>query len=651
MDRLQKNRNKKTSVYVINNDFQIVYYNDELKCIDSELTNGQYCYEVVYGEESQCKRCPLREKNKGKSVIFDRTQNKWLSVASVPIEMPGVGKCNVITSESMENESEGFLKESDNWCYNKKCFFSVAGEVLKNDVSVRWCMLSIDIENFKLFNEWYGRKMGDRLLTGIYECMKRQQEEKFCVAGYFGNDDFVMLMPYDEDQIDELYLSISTLLESYGNKTKFLPLFGIYEITDRTESICTMYDRAELARASVKGNYTVRVKKFDMEMLEELEAQYFLYSDIQKALKTNEFTFFLQPKCNMESGKIIGAEALVRWESAEKGTVSPGVFIPFLEKTGLITELDLYVWEEVCKWQRGLIDRGIHPVPVSVNVSRMDLYYMGVPAYFRELIKKYDLSQELIEIEITESVYAEEDIFISEAIAELRRSGFRVLMDDFGSGYSSLNMLKDIEIDVLKMDMRFLDINNENARKGINIMESILNMASLLGIKVIAEGVELEEQKEFLLKMGSGYGQGYYFYRPMPQADFEDLISDPENLDQAGFQNKRGDQLYLKDLLSEDMFSEVMLNNMLGALVFYDVHDGQMTVKRYNEQYAELFYDITLESGMVIDFSKYFNEEECLKIAGIFKCAKENRQEGAEGDVYRRRTDNTEMWLHLRMFF
>lgn len=649
MDELQK---KKTLIYVIDDDFHVIYLNNEMEQGSRKPEHGRICYKTVYNEQTQCVRCPLREDNKGKSIIFDKQNKEWLSVKSIPIEMPGTGKCSVITADYIENNGNDFLRGSDSWLYNKKCFFTSVEEVLKNvSDDTKWCILSVDIENLKLFNEMYGRSAGDELIVEIFKCLKKLQDHTFSVVGYFGNDDFALMIPYEEKLIGEIYHMLSAVLDAHGNRTGFQPVIGVYEIADKAEPAFTMYDRAELARMSLKGNYSMRIKKYNAEMMEKLQSQYYLYADIRKALKDREFIFFLQPKCNMENGKIIGAEALVRWESKEKGMISPGVFIPFLERTGFIAELDLYIWEEVCKWQRSIIDRGMEAVPVSVNVSRVDMYSMDVPAVFAELIQKYGLSSKMIEIEITESVYAEDNAFINSAIASLRKTGFSVLMDDFGSGYSSLNMLKDIEIDILKMDMRFLDINEDNANKGINILEAIFNMAAIMGIDVIVEGVETEAQKRFLLKMGGGYGQGYYFYRPIPVREFEKLIEDVENLDKEGIKSRKIEQLYLKDLLSEDMFSEVMINNMLGAVVFYEVFGEDIIVKRYNEHYASLFNDITFSQDMKIDFYRAFDEEQRRKLFQMFEAARRNRQSGADGDVCRCGTDGSYMWLHLRTFF
>lgn len=539
-----------------------------------------------------------------------------------------------------------------NGLLSKPEFFRSVKEALQsNKTDKRLCIVSVDIENFKLLNEWYGRSAGDKLLAGISGLVKKMCDAELGIGGYFGNDDFAAFIEYDKEKIRKLYSDIVALLDTYSNKTGFLPAFGIYEIKSDKKRPFTMYDRAELARVSVKGSYTERIKKFDRKMLEKLESEYILFSDVQRAFKNNEFTFYLQPKCNMKTGRIIGAEALVRWISEEKGVISPGVFIPFLENTGFIAELDRYIWEEVCRWQRKRLDQGKNVVPVSVNASKIDFYSMDVSACFTELIKKYNLEPSMLDIEITESTYTEENSYVNKAVTKLKKAGFHVLMDDFGSGYSSLNMLKDIEVDVLKLDMRFLGINESNEAKGKGIVETVRKMARLMGIEIIVEGVETEEQKTFLLEMGCGYGQGYYFYPPLATADFEKIIENADNIDYEGFRENVIEQLRLKDLLGEDMFSEIMINNMLGAVAFYDFHNGKLTLKRYNENYSMLLGDSQFKSETDLRFAQHFYPEDKKNIFKMFEDAKRDIHRGAEADICRRRPDGKDMWLHLRTFY
>lgn len=218
---------------------------------------------------------------------------------------------------------------------------------------------------------------------------------------------------------------------------------------------------------------------------------------------------------------------------------SPGKFVPILERTGAIYLLDQQVWEKVCQWLRSWIDRGYRPVPISINISRIDIMSMDVPAYLMHLLEKYDLSAKYIKAEITESAYAEEDKTINDTVNQLRDAGFLVMMDDFGSGYSSLNMLKSIPVDVIKIDMRFLEIEESEEEKGISILESIVNMARLLGMPIIVEGVETQQQENVLWSMGCRYTQGYYYYKPLPIDKFETLLADERSLDFPGFTASR----------------------------------------------------------------------------------------------------------------
>lgn len=429
-----------------------------------------------------------------------------------------------------------------------------------------------------------------------------------------------------------------------------LPAFGVCRIDDAYGSVHKMYDRAKVACAAVKGDYFVRIKSFEPRMLEALESEFLLLTDVQNAFRKREFTFVLQPKCSLESGKIVGAEALARWQNAQ-GVISPGAFIPFLEKSGLISELDTYIWEAVCRWMRSMLDRGNSVVPVSVNVSRMDICAIDVPAYLNRLVEKYKLNPKLIELEITESAYSEDVDALNRIVEELRKSGFRILMDDFGSAYSSLNILKDIAVDVIKMDMRFLQWNSSNVERGADILETVCNMARILGLGIIAEGVETEEQRNLLLNAGCACGQGYYFYRPLEIPDFEAVIGNAEMLERERADSKPAGLFHLKDLLNKNILSHNMLNNMLGAVAFYDVCGERISVMKYNEQYAALLGNRGHAAETELVFGEQLYEEESERVFRMFDVARHNRDAGSALDVRRRRPDGADMWLHLRVFF
>lgn len=420
--------------------------------------------------------------------------------------------------------------------YRRSAFLAKAETMLRSVSGKKYCLMTIDIEHFKLFNEWYGHEAGDEFLKNIGAHLREAQDEHGGLAGYMGDDDFCIILPNDKVILMKLQNQIMSYIKRYGGNAGFLPAFGIYEISDSTLPVGMMYDRAVMALASVKGNYAQRVCWYDAGMMQKMKDDHKLLTEVQKALEDNEFTFYVQPKCDMQTGKIVGLESLIRWIHPTRGLIKPGEFIPLLESNGFIANLDMFVWEQVCICLKEWIDRGRVPIPISVNVSRMDLYVLDVPQCFKRLVKKYGLEPRLVEVEITESAYAEEYDVISEMVDELREAGFTVLMDDFGSGYSSLNMLKDVNVDILKIDMKFLNTNESNGNKGMEILEVIIRMAQLMGLRVIAEGVETKEQVDMLWEMGCAYSQGYYFYHPMPREEIEKLLEDEDNVDYRGIE-------------------------------------------------------------------------------------------------------------------
>lgn len=248
--------------------------------------------------------------------------------------------------------------------------------------------------------------------------------------------------------------------------------------------------------------------------------------DINRAFDDNEFCFYLQPKCNAVTGAIVGAEALARWNHPKYGVISPGRFVPALEQAGQISRLDMFVWRSVvrmlARWER----EGRNLVPISVNVSMVDIDQMDVADTLTGLLNEYDVDARLLQAEITESAVARNLSKVESTIRKLHADNIAVLMDDFGSAYSSLNMLKDINVDVIKLDMKFIDLNEDNASKGLKIVESVVNMARKLRLLVIAEGAQTKQQVDQLLSVGCRYIQGYYFHEPLPVGRMEKLLAE-----------------------------------------------------------------------------------------------------------------------------
>ena len=347
--------------------------------------------------------------------------------------------------------------------------------------------------------------------------------------GYFGNDDFFLCLPDEKAEQTAVLATLQACMAAGRQDVTFFVVMGVCPVqANPGADAATLCNYAQIAGVTTDSGY---LHRFEPTMLNELKEQQQLLGELERALDNHEFCFFLQPKCNSITRAIVGMEALVRWNHPTRGCVPPAEFMPLLERTGLVTRLDQYIWESVFqtlqKWQ----ESGSNLVPVSVNVSVQDILNLDVPQIFADLVEKYKLEPKLLLAEITETMVAEDTQMVENAIQGLHRKGFSVMMDDFGSGYSSLNMLKDTNVDAIKLDMKLIDMNQENRSKGVQIVESVVDMAHRLNLPIIAEGVETPEQVSMLQAADCLYSQGYYFFKPMPVENAEKLLADPTNQD------------------------------------------------------------------------------------------------------------------------
>ena len=305
----------------------------------------------------------------------------------------------------------------------------------------------------------------------------------------------------------------------------------------------------------------------------------FSLDDINQAFDNNEFCFYLQPKCNAETGAIVGAEALVRWNHPEYGLVSPGEFIPLLERESMVTRFDLFIWRSVCEMLSRWDGEGRNLVPVSVNVSMTDIEAIDVARVLGDLLDRFSIDARLLQVEITESVIAHNMDVVEETIRDLHARGIAVLMDDFGSAYSSLNMLKDINVDAIKLDMKFVDLNADNAAKGLKIIESVIDMAYQLRLSIIAEGAQTAEQVSKLRELGCMYIQGYYFYRPLTVGKMEDLLE--HRPDDQHFWNISKDLMH-RDYRMSTNGRSMLESSSLSAHIFEILNKGVAELSRLN---------------------------------------------------------------------
>ena len=406
--------------------------------------------------------------------------------------------------------------------YNKQAFYAKTKEMLLDNPDKNFDLLRINIERFKVLNDLFGESTGDKLLRYIGKFLK-EINLPLCVSGRLYADNFVVCYEAGKGDSRRMINALQMVADSFAINNRTILSFGLYRIDDKTLPVSVMCDRANMALWKAKGNFKNPYCEYDEKMRQQVLKEQKIINAMERAIQNKEFTLYLQPKYDIEKGTIIGAEALVRWISLENGFISPGDFIPVFENNGFVYEVDKFIWEESCRYLRKWLDEGREVHPISVNVSRIDLYDPKLVQHLVNLREKYQLPSQYLELEITESAYTEDPEQIITITRQLREAGFVILMDDFGTGYSSLNMLKDIQIDVLKLDMGFLKSSDYSA-KGGNILTAILKMAESLKMQTIAEGVETKEQVEFLKSIGCRYVQGFYYSKPLPVGEFEKLI-------------------------------------------------------------------------------------------------------------------------------
>ena len=436
--------------------------------------------------------------------------------------------------------------------YSKEFFYQRVRETLMQHTDREYDIICSDIVNFKLINDIFGIPAGDHLLNEIGRLYKKVAG-KNGICGHFHADQFACLLERRWEYTDELFIRCNARVNTLPNARNVVMKWGIYQVADRNVSVEQMCDRALLAARSIKGRYGTYFAAYDDQLRNRLLREQAITDSMEPALAKKQFEVYLQPKYRIKDHRLSGAEALVRWVHPEWGFQSPGEFIPLFERNGFITQLDQYVWDRTCAFLRDWDSKGYPQIPVSVNVSRADIYNADLANILLRTVHKYNLPPSRLHLEITESAYTENPGQIIDTVTHLRKLGFVIEMDDFGSGYSSLNMLNQLPLDILKLDMKF--IQSETA-KPVNqgILRFIMSLARWMNLSVVAEGVETREQFEQLREIGCDYVQGYYFAKPMPCGEFEKLIREqPEeaamesSMEDVSFHGKQRPVLLIAD--------------------------------------------------------------------------------------------------------
>lgn len=391
-----------------------------------------------------------------------------------------------------------------------------------------WCIATVDMGHMRLFNEWHGQAEGDRVLADVGTVLKDIENADMGVAGYWGQDDFCVLIPFKHITVHQIYNRVREAVARHDDGVGFWPSMGVYPIDSNEEITIDAQAKAMFTNRRAKNDFKERIAVFRPEEYEHEVAFHHTLTEFQYALSNGRITYYLQPQVDMETGEIIGAEALTRWIDKDGSLISPATFIPALEESGFVVTLDKYIWQGVASWLRERINRGLRVVPVSLNVSRVDILACDVAEHMGALAAQYNLPPELMRIEITETAYTGESEAVDKLTADLHTRGFSTYMDDFGTGQSTLAMLKNVNVDVIKLDRTFVPTDRDQGRS-TRIISSMLEMAQSLHLPVVVEGVETNEQPSMLRHMGARYAQGFLYYRPMPAKDFEALLDGGNN--------------------------------------------------------------------------------------------------------------------------
>lgn len=434
-----------------------------------------------------------------------------------------IGSCLMYYNKSDEMalmNKHSYLAKHDvlTGIYNRECFFDVVQRFLET-VDEQYCMVCTDVRNFKIINDIYGEEKGNEILIKVADMIKKTLAGKeFCCR--LQDDRFAICMPKSRFQEKDFISKIRNTSKLIGASISINMYVGVYDIVDTSMNVATMCDRAIFAIQSVKNNYEGVISYYDEHMHKREMKDQMMVDSFVDAIDTDQFQIFLQPQVDTKEN-VHGAEVLSRWIHPDYGMIPTMDFIEVFERTNLISKFDMHIWEKACKVLSRWKKTGRENYSLSVNISTKDFYYLDIYEVFTGLVEKYDISPDRLHLEITETAVMDDMEMQGKLIKRLREYGFSVEMDDFGSGYSSLNMLSELNVNTLKIDMGFLR-NSEFSEKSQAIIQSIIELSKELGMIVVSEGVETKEQNDILVGMGTDIIQGYYFAKPMRVSDFEE---------------------------------------------------------------------------------------------------------------------------------
>ena len=498
-----------------------------------------------------------------------------------PYPQPKVVLARILRTIELSEDRDIILKtERDQLTglYNREYFYRYAAQFDVYHKDLPTDAIVLDINHFHMINDRYGKAYGDEVLKKIGDRVRDTVKDAGGIVCRREADTFLIYCPHRADYADILE-NASIVIQNSGRKeTRIRMRMGVYSDVDKSIDIERRFDRAKLAADTVKNSFTKAIGIYDNSMHESEVYAEQLIEDFHTALAEGQFQVYYQPKFNVrpEEPVLSSAEALVRWKHPQLGMVSPGVFIPLFEENGLIRTLDHFVWQEAASKVRAWKEKYGVSVPVSVNVSRIDMYDPDLVEIMEGIVTENGLSHGELLLEVTESAYTEDSDQLIDTVNRLREKGFRIEMDDFGTGYSSLNMISTLPIDALKLDMQFIR-NAFKERKDTRLLEVVIQLAESLEVPTIAEGVETAEQMFTLRTMGCYIIQGYYFSRPLPAEEFEKFVQEKKEAEEGSQKKKENSRNpFAYDALHDPLTG--LYNHSAFEILFHDSDKDHIAV-------------------------------------------------------------------------
>lgn len=527
---------------------------------------------------------------------------------------------------------------------NRDSFFQKTESMLQQHPDEHFILAIIDLDRFKVVNDLFGKDVGDRVLICIADTLRQQYRHRGTYSR-IESDTFALCCREDELDCDRLHQAFLDRLAAEGIDYRIETSFGLYRVHTLRVPVLKMCDRATMAMRTVKNSAVRRFAYYDDQLRQALLEEQEIIDSMNDALVRGEFVPYVQPIYNISTGKPVSAEVLVRWDHPRRGFISPGLFVPLFERNGFITKLDASVWERACQLL-GQWKQAGYKLPLSVNMSRIDLYNPKLCEQLVELVRRYDIEPAMLKLEITESAYAENPDELLAVVNRLRELGFHILMDDFGSGYSSLNTLKDMPVDTLKIDMRFL-AELETSTRAASIITSVVRMAKWLGIPVIAEGVETQQQVDFLRSIGCDQVQGYFFAKPMSVDAFETMLAGGD----AGQPSENGEPMAidLSTVWDANEQFNLLINGMISGIGLYELAGDALEIQRVNDAYYALF-GITPQQLFATSRNALEQLEPDDRQAALAACHRAVASRQVESVTLRRyHQDGRMMWIDVKM--